>query len=330
MLRTVLYFPDAQIGWYPFGVRAARRLLETWRPDLIFASAGPPTALLIADTLSREYGIPWVAEFRDLWVENHRYQHPGWRKKMESRLERRVVSSASGLVTVSEPLADVLRKKYNVGVEIVYNGFDPGDHLYGTPGSPEPWLEIRYTGWIYPQQSLGPLFQALLDMGKEARGVRVSFYGSDMSLVTRLARQYCIEELVSVHPTVSFMESLQLQSGADVLLYLSWNDPSQTGIFSGKLLQYFGARRPILAVGNTDNAPATVIREHRLGFASADCAEIAGQISTWISEKRKAKRIAMVPSDRAAEFSRENQTRRLEAFLSRTVVAAARADGELY
>lgn len=321
-LRSVLYFPDAQIGWLPFGVRAGRRLFQTWRPEIIYASAGPPTALLIARALSREYGIPWVAEFRDLWVDNHRYQHPEWRKKIEGRLERRIVSTASGLVTVSDPLAEALRKTYDVQVETVYNGFDPGDHGSGPSGSQAPWLEIRYTGWVYPQQDLVPLFEALHLLGKEGEGVRVVFYGSDSDLIGRLSHQYAVAHLVKATPAVSFMESLELQRGADVLLYLSWNDSAQKGIFSGKLLQYFGAQRPILAVGNTDNAPARVIRERGLGFASSETAEIATRLLQWIAEKRETTRIEGVSPDRASEFSRENQTRRLEDFLARTLARA--------
>ncbi len=326
-IRSVLYFPDAQIGWFPFGVRAGRRLFHSWRPDIIYASAGPPTALLIANTLSREYAIPWVGEFRDLWVENHRYQHPWWRKKIEDHLERKIVSTASGLVTVSEPLADALRRKYDVEVETVYNGFDPGEHGSGPSGSKAPWLEIRYTGWVYPQQNPAPLFQALQRLGKTAEGVRVVFYGSDTNLIGQLSRQHGIAHLVEAKPTVSFMDSLQLQRGADVLLYLSWNDTTQTGIFSGKLLQYFGAQRPILAVGNTKNAPARVIQERGLGFASSDSGEIATRLSQWIAEKQGTTRVEEVPADRGSEFSRENQTRRLGRFLARICAGAQRGPG---
>lgn len=324
-LRSVLYFPDAQIGWFPFGLRAARRLFRSWRPDLIYASAGPPTALLIASSLSREYAIPWVAEFRDLWVENHRDQHPRWRRKIEGRLEHRIISTASGVVTVSEPLAEALRKNYDVEVEVVYNGFDPGDHGSGPSGSMTPWLEIRYTGWVYPQQNLAPLFQALQLLGEAAKCVRIVFYGSDTNFIAQLARKHGVAHLVEALPAVPFMDSLHLQRGADVLLYLSWNDTTQTGIFSGKLLQYFGARRPILAVGNTDNEPARVIRDRGLGFTSSESGGLAAQISKWITEKQRTNRISELPADSASEFSRENQARLLESFLARTL---ERAQGE--
>jgi glycosyltransferase involved in cell wall biosynthesis len=325
-LRTIFYFPDAQIGWLPFGIRAGRQLLETWRPDVILASSGPYTALIIANILSREFGVPWIAEFRDLWVENHQYQHPAWRRSIEARFEKSVVSGASGLVTVSEPLAERLRKIYSADVEVVYNGFDPGDHGRGAGGSSGTCLTIVYTGWVYPQHTLAPLFDAMRKLAVDARDARIIFYGSDAALVRELAEKFGIGQLVETRDAVSFMDSLRLQREADVLLYLSWNDPAQTGIFSGKLLQYFGARRPILAVGSRDNAPARVIIERQLGFASDDSGEISGRISDWMSEKREAGSIGDVPVEAAADFSRENQTRRLEIFLARVAGAKQKVE----
>jgi glycosyltransferase involved in cell wall biosynthesis len=315
-LRTFVYFPDAEIGWLPFGILAGRRLIKNWRPDVIMASAGPQTSLLIARTLSRTSNIPWVAELRDLWIDNHQYHHPKWRRWLESGLERRVISSAAGLVTVSEPLAERLREKYKMPVEVVYNGFDPGDHGdIDLPGVNTPFLRIVYTGWVYPQQNVEPLFEALQILGDQASNVRVVFFRSDRALLSELAGKHSVTELVETHDGVDFMTSLSIQRAADVLLYLSWNVENEQGIFSGKLLQYFGARRPILAVGLAENAPARAISDRGIGVALSDPVAISRQIANWLAEKRRRGYIADAPAEAVAEFSRENQTRRLEQFL---------------
>jgi hypothetical protein len=117
------------------------------------------------------------------------------------------------------------------------------------------------------------------------------------------------------------MDSLLAQRAADVLLHLTWNDPLESGIFSGKLMQYFGARRPILSVGDTANAPARVIADRGLGVALARSSEIAAMLGNWLGEKRAGRAIPDIPVGAAAEFSRENQTRILERFLARIVDA---------
>jgi hypothetical protein len=42
----------------------------------------------------------------------------------------------------------------------------------------------------------------------------------------------------------------------DVLLLLLWNDPRERGVYTGKLFEYLGARRPILGIGPADNVAA--------------------------------------------------------------------------
>jgi glycosyltransferase involved in cell wall biosynthesis len=127
LYRSLLYVPDMQIGWYPYARRAAADVTREWQPDLIYASAVPHTALLVASSLSRKLKIPWFAELRDLWVDNHFYSFKGLRRYLEIKLERRVLGSAAGIITVSEPLAETLRLKFKQPVLVATNGFDPCD-----------------------------------------------------------------------------------------------------------------------------------------------------------------------------------------------------------
>ena len=79
--------------------------------------------------MAKRYNLPWVGELRDLWVDFHRYHVGRVRKHIEHRLEKRVLSSATGLVTVSEPMAELLRKKYCKPTAVVLNGYDPEDYI---------------------------------------------------------------------------------------------------------------------------------------------------------------------------------------------------------
>ena len=53
----------------------------------------------------------WVAELRDLWTDHHYNPYPFWRSWVEAHLERTVLQTAVGLVTVSEPLKENLPKE---------------------------------------------------------------------------------------------------------------------------------------------------------------------------------------------------------------------------
>jgi glycosyltransferase involved in cell wall biosynthesis len=319
--KTLVDFPDSNIGWLPYAESAASRLFKTWSPDLIFASSPPPTSLLVAHRLSQKYGVPWVADLRDLWIDHPYYDQPRWRKVIEEKLERRVLLSTAGVTTVSQPLAETLKMKYGKTARVVLNGFDQVDY----PVSSEvPFdggrLKILYTGMIYPgKRDPSPLFEALQKLGPLAERLRVVFHGFFLDSVRPMIRNYGLEHLVGVHDPVSYKESLQMQAEADILLLLLWSDPTERGVYTGKLFEYMGARRPILAVGGVDTVAADLIRQRRIGVALQEPAEIALQLEKWIKQKETERAIPALSEDAIAGVSRQEQTRVLESYLLETL-----------
>lgn len=316
-LRGVTYFPDPQAGWIPFAYKSGARLIRESRPDVIIASSGPPSSLIVASLLSKRFGIPWVGDLRDLWTENQNFPFPAWRKPIDTLIERRVLSSAAGLVTVSAPLAKRL-SGFGPPVEVVLNGYDEPEYSEPPVTRPaSPVLRIVYTGTLYPQQSPAPLFEAVEKLGELRDHVRIVFFGSPASVVNDLPGVRRNADLVETHPMVPRTVALQEQAKADVLLHLVWNDPDQVGVYGAKVFEYLRARRPILAIGNSQNVTAKLVTERCAGLASTDADAIAERLRKWIEMLRNGEAIPPVPESASAGFSRLEQTRRLEAFIKR-------------
>jgi glycosyltransferase involved in cell wall biosynthesis len=320
LYRTLVNFPDGEVGWLPHARRAGRALLAGWRPDFIYATARPFSTLLAASRLARACALPWFAELRDLWTDSHRYPHPAWRRRLERRLEARALASARGLVTVSAPLAERLAR-FARPVEVAMNGYDEGSQ-------PAParrdfdGLRIVYTGMVYEDdQDPVPLFQALaLTRGKAA--VRVEFYGrSGAERLRRLARASGVEDLVVVASPVPHRESLALQRGADVCLLLLWRDPAERGIYTGKLFEYLGARRPVLAVGAGADAAARLVREREAGLVSDAPRDIADWLLARWREKQQSGGVADLAPAACAGLSRREQFERLDRFIAACLAA---------
>jgi len=314
--KTIIHFPDGQIGWYPYAVSKGTKLIYESKPDIIYASAGPYTSLLVAEKLSKRSGIPWVAEFRDLWMDNHYRQYGPIRNTLEGILERKTLKTASGFVTVSQPLADILKVKYPKPTEVITNGFDPDDYESGLTPDPGNPVRIVYTGSIYQgKRDPSPLLEAIGKLGAEKVNVTVDFYGERLALVGDLAEKYGCRENVQVYPSVSYEESLRIQQKADVLLLLLWNDPREKGVFTGKVFEYLGAKRPILVVGPEDNVASQTILERQAGTLMNEPGAIARQLLEWIKSKRENGMVPPPPADALKGFTREEQTRRLGEFL---------------
>jgi glycosyltransferase involved in cell wall biosynthesis len=308
--------PEAQIGWYPFAVAAGSRLMAEWTPDVIYASALPFTAHVVAARLARQVNVPWVAEFRDHFAGNPYSNLPAWRDPIDRWVERRVLATASACVTVSQPMADTLCARYAKPTVVVLNGFDGRNPAAPAHRDGEAPLRILYTGVIYPgRRDPSPLFAAIAALGTAAKEMKVDFYGQDLRTVKELARHYGVSDQVYLGGSIAHADSLAQQQTADVLLLLLWSDPREVGVYTGKLFEYIGSGRPILAVGGEQGVAADLIRSRKLGVVASEPDAIAEALRAWLEEKRATRGVAPVSSEAKAGLSREEQFGKLDNLL---------------
>lgn len=316
--NSVFFFPDRYIGWVPRLVAAGKEICRDWQPDIIYASGPPFSVFLGAHFLSRRTGVPWVAEFRDRWVDDPYFPPPPWRHGLERWFERRLISGASGIVTVSSPWADFFRGKYAKPTEVIYNGFDPADfplqveQEFAADGP----VRIIHTGSIYPgRRDPSPVFEAIAKSDFTPDQVRVLFYGARENYVAPLAAQFGIDAFVETVPPVSYAESLKIQRNADVLLLLQWNNPLEQGNVPAKVFEYLASMRPILGIGYEQGVPAGLIRERQAGLYSSNPAVIGKQLEQWVDEKRRTGKLANLTADVRHGLERDEQYKVLEDFI---------------
>lgn len=315
--RNLLFWPDGRAGWLPYALPATMGLCRRWQPDLIYATAPPATSLLLGWIVSHRLSVPWVAEIRDRWADDPYDPRPGWRVFLDHKLENRVLSSTSGIITVSETWAQSYRERYAKPTAVIYNGFTSEDYSNssGAKAADPETLRIVYTGAMYAGRDPMPLWKALGQLGNAAHGVRIEFYGAQRSAVLPGAVRYGVDRQVFVCEWVAHSVAVKLQCKADVLLMLQWNNPSEEGNLPGKLFEYLGAQRPILALGYPGGEMACIIRERSAGFVSNDPTAIARQLRGWCETKRREGRILRLPEAARTGFSREEQFGKLERFL---------------
>lgn len=281
-VRNWFYIPDGQIGWYPFATRAGRLAIERRGADVIYSSSFPVTAHLAARKLKETTGRPWVADFRDLWTENHyRDYSSAFRKRVDQIIESGLLEAADVLVTVSETWADTLRKLSGgrKRVEVIRNGFDACEFAGVERKQPDKWT-ITYVGGFYgakqdPSAFLGAL-RRLIESGKVAReDVCFKVVGPLETYVQNLLLRYGLADTLSVTGYVSHGESLANQVNSSLLLLILHGDQSNPGHVPGKLYEYLGARRPIMAIVPGDFEAARIIRDTGAGVA-IDASDAAG------------------------------------------------------
>lgn len=228
--------------------------------DSIISSYGPPSAHIIGHYAKKLFGCCWLADYRDLWLENHVYRGLWPFTILERFVEKRCVGKADLLTTVSNSHRDCLQQKFpHIPVHTITNGFDAEliDRSHsGYFARHEKAFRIVYTGSIYPQvRDPSPLFKAISELIEEqkihSKTVQVLFYGSIQDGLQELITTYKLHQSVHLCESVALSEAYSIQKSADALLFLESPSPKIEGVLTGKLFEYLYADVPIIAIGVT-------------------------------------------------------------------------------
>jgi glycosyltransferase involved in cell wall biosynthesis len=258
--------------WAVTGRRAVRAAIAEQRPDAVLATSPPIAGHLV--TAGMRLGVPLVCEIRDNWAGNPYYDAGG---RLLTRIERRALSGAAAIVTVSDPVADVVRRLHPPlanRVRVVSNGFDPvvlEERADQRTKSADP-VQLIHAGPIvgYPGRTVEPLLTALREPALRGR-CRLVLLGP---AVTPEAGGVDVE----VRPPVPWRESVRAQAAADIGVVLHSSDPTARSV---KLYELLALGVPVLALVEPGDATDTLLRElgQEAGCARhGDPADIAAAI----------------------------------------------------
>lgn len=269
--RLNLFIPDARVGWYGPGVRLARRIMEKERPDLIFSSSPPHSLQLIARKIAREYGVKWVADFRDPWSELvHYLAHPrSWlTRRIDGRLERSVLRRADAVTTVGNDVAACLRRHADRPVEVIYNGYDADDIPARVPERLGDEFVITYTGELSKDRVPPSFLDAVQVLLPEYPQLRLRFVGNVCDGLREAVAERGLDAIVRYEAYKPHRESLRALAEADALLLVVNRVPGNRGILTGKLFEYMGMKRPILCIGPEDGDAAALLEKAGAGYTA--------------------------------------------------------------
>ena len=285
--REIAQYPDSEKGWKPFAVKAGYELLQKEDVDAMISSSSPVTTHIIAKELKRKYKIPWVADFRDLWTQNHNYPYSPLRRLFEKRLEVKTLSTADALVTVSQLWAKELGMLHKTEVYTITNGFDP-DKTSNEKANLTSKFTITYTGQIYGKQDPSKLLFALKDLisrgAIDPKDVEVRFYGPEDESLAKKIEKCQLSAIVRQYGTVPREISFEKQRESQLLLLLKWEDPRERGWYSGKIFEYLAAKRPILATGGTDDVVKELLNETSAGIDAQTVEDVKSALRKLYAE----------------------------------------------
>ncbi len=248
-------------AWAITGRGLVRNAIEQEQPDVILATAPPPSALLVAAAVAGE--VPLIAELRDLWAGNPYFDRGS---SILSRLEGRALSHAEAVVTVTDGCrANLLRlhPEIDMRLHVLPNGFDPSllerrserARPRGEPAS------LIHAGALYGDRTAEVLVAALSRPELRAR-TRLELVGV-IDPRTRRALHDAPDLDTRADAPVDWEEAINRVLATDVVVVI--NAPSTGGDMAlpTKLYEALALGRPVLALTRSGSDTARLLE--RLG-----------------------------------------------------------------
>lgn len=273
--------PDRWSTWRFAAVRSGARLIEQWRPDVIWSTYPIPTAHVIARALHVRTGLPWIAEFRDPMAQNG---YPADRTLWKSfkRIEERTFKNAHFDVFTTSGAAHMYAQRYPGAaqrIRVIENGFDEdsfsGLEHRGCRLAPlaNGAITLLHSGVVYPSERDPTHFfralRLLADAGRiTPRTLRVRFRATAHDELLRpQLRQYGVSEFIDLLPAIPYCEALLEMLRADGLLLLQGADCNEQ--IPAKLYEYLRAGRPVVGLTSPQGSTARTLRAAGLDMIAA-------------------------------------------------------------
>ncbi|GJQ57450.1 MAG: hypothetical protein D8M57_15505 [Candidatus Scalindua sp. AMX11] len=325
LFKEVINFPDSKRGWYKFALESASEFLSKESVDAIISTSGPVTSHLIARKLKHKYGIPWVADLRDLWTNNHFYNKYKLTKYFEKRLELKTLSDADVLVTVTHRFVDELKTLHkDKNIISITNGYDTDD-FSDTQIKLTNEFTITHTGKLYNgKRDPLLLFEVVANLINEKKLdkklIKIRFYGFKKDWLIQDIKKYNLEGFVDVYDFIPRKEVLKKQKESQLLLLLIDKNNKEESVYPAKIFEYFGARRPIIGVGGNGGIVKEILKEINIGMFASNANLLRDIILKYYNEFLEYGEVKFCDNNTIENYTYDSITRKYSEVLNGLVL----------
>jgi glycosyltransferase involved in cell wall biosynthesis len=321
-VRQNIFHPDRARFWHRHAMREGRRVVARHRPAIILGTAPMFTNLWVARDLARESGIPWVADFRDLFaVMPHPTSKPN---RFDKELERTAIEEAAAVLFISESFRSLYSDAFpsqRHKMSVIYNGYDPEEFAGAEPPPRQAPLTIFYAGSLYGgRRDPLPLWRALAWLKRE-RGVTPADCvveiagptdGVRLGEISRLGIQGFVRTLGLLART----DALRRMRRAHLLWLIVGDTAHHTAGVPLKLYEYMAAQRPVLAFVPPDTECADIIRRTRMGVVLSSqlsqTPQVAAVLEEFLAKHKAGQTFGVELTAESQKFRRPEQAAQLE------------------
>ena len=289
-IRGNFFIPDARIGWVPFALKAARKIVAKEQITTIITTGPPHSSHLIGLQLQKEFKVNWFVDFRDPWSDVF-YNKDLYRRSRavskDLKLELQVLQAAQGIITTvgGRIHESLIEKAPAQKFYALPNGFDSELMNRVTVEKNSHYLHVVYTGLLTHNQPYNGVFKILNDLSA-TQPIKLSLAGNIApDIINEIKISFPKIDTI-FHGYLSHKEAVGLMKSANLLINFIFIG-AQTQMISGKILEYIATEIPILSIGNPDSEAAKFLEQGTAAVMldQSNLKEMRLFIDTVISQK---------------------------------------------
>jgi len=311
---------------------AAKQFMKNNKVDVIIATGEPFILFRYASKLSNEYNIPWVADYRDDWIDNHIRANntDGFSKLLkfiDIKREKRYLSNCSGITSVSEILTKQIAQRNNINeFETIENGADLDNYVKkNNPYNPNDFV-ILYSGRFYDLPYLNDFiegFEMFIKKIKYNKNIKIYFIGIENQ---KNQAYFKVLEMLKIFPDYIVIENskspeeiAQYQLYANVLLNLIAGNPAK-GMIGAKSYNYAVTKNPILTIPYIKERHSPFFPDRDIQTIALSPTEVCDFLLMHFEYFRiNERKSSSLTAEESFELSREYNTKKFAEFLENLV-----------
>jgi glycosyltransferase involved in cell wall biosynthesis len=266
--------PDAYARWRSPAVHAGLSRIGQGGIDAIYSTSPPDTDHLVALDLHRASGLPWVADFRDPWIGlSYRRPPTPWHRAAHETMLRAVLGEATRVVAATEGTKRWLTSEMPSAaprLSVIENGFEAEEWTDVVPHRFDRFT-VLHAGRLSGERTLQPFLDGLarfLARNPSRRAeIECLLLGPHDAAEARRVERAGFSDVIRFVGQTPHAATLAMEAGANALLLIQSGAPEYRDLVPGKLYEYMGAGRPVIAIA-AEGPAADLVRRLGMGWVA--------------------------------------------------------------
>jgi glycosyltransferase involved in cell wall biosynthesis len=271
MFPVIFFAPDYHFIWEFLAIVKLFEIKRECKIDIIHSVSAPYCSHIVGYFAKSILKKPWVCHLDDFWVDQV-FEHFHAFRFINRWLEKICFKKSDVVLSTSREILELAKVRYSQDIHNKFIFIPPGYELrhYAQSYTKEKhrykftYLGVLYSGRREPL-SLFAAVKYIKDERPEIyRRLEINLVGIDPSKYQQMVDKEEIGDVVRCRGRVDYLESLRLMKEASALIHIGLINArvNEDIHISGKLFEYLGAERLILAITTLSGPVADFIREN--------------------------------------------------------------------